>query len=221
MVVFRVHQRAVQIPQHRASHGANLAGTTDLFSNHSPQRCFQRLSGTPNVFPQGIISQTLVVAVAGLLELIAEPAYNVLIQTNSDSRFSLRWPHHRPAPRVRKSVLTFHFSPHTNAARAASLSVLRSALLRRWAIPPPLKRSALSQSGSTWIYQYGLTKARLKSWGYFLPAASCFKIDSNRRMSSLFSAHSYSRSRSPGRSQMLECIFQGLVNTLGSSRVTS
>ena len=67
-----------------------LAGVAEFFADDAAEGGFEGLVGAANVLLQGLIDQSLVIAAASSVDLLAEPVENVVIKADGDASLALR-----------------------------------------------------------------------------------------------------------------------------------
>ena len=95
------------MPAPTAAPGA-LRSATELFANDAPKSLFKRLLGPVHMLAQDFVDESLVVAAARELDLLAEPDKNVVIKADGDPCFSSRDPNDGTAPGFAEIVFTLH-----------------------------------------------------------------------------------------------------------------
>jgi hypothetical protein len=92
-----------------------LGGAAELFAYNAAKRFFQRLLSILNMLAEDFVEQGLVVSAARLLDLVAEPGEDLVIDSDGDAGFPSADRNHRAALRITEIVFTFHGLPHRSS----------------------------------------------------------------------------------------------------------
>src|SRR5260370_379360 len=79
-----------------------------LFPHHPSQYSFQRFLRAPDVRAQRLVDQVLITSTARIIDLLAEPVQNIIIQPDRNARLAARNLDHRPPLAFREIVLLLH-----------------------------------------------------------------------------------------------------------------
>ena len=85
-----------------------LASAPQFLSYDSADCRFQRFASTCDVLKERIIDQRLIVSAAGLIDLLAEPIQDFVVEAYGNPRFPGRSGNHRPPFCLREVVFTLH-----------------------------------------------------------------------------------------------------------------
>src|SRR6266853_512157 len=85
-----------------------LACAAEFVSNYTPQSGLQRLLLLAHVVAQRFVQKRLVVAATGVVNLLAKPVQNVLVEPDGDAGFSRRDPQDRATPALAEVIFLLH-----------------------------------------------------------------------------------------------------------------
>ena len=88
----------------------------EFFANNAAKGGLQRFAAPPNVLPQSIVDEALIVPAAGLVHLAPKPVQNVVVEPDGDSGLALGNGHDRSALAAAEVVFTFHCFPRIAAS---------------------------------------------------------------------------------------------------------
>jgi hypothetical protein len=85
------------------------SGQTHRFAHEPPDLALEILTVEPDMFPERVVDERLIVAAAGLAHSGAEPPEHVIVDADGDARLSLVWRNDRSASTTAKIVFLLHF----------------------------------------------------------------------------------------------------------------
>src|ERR1700719_2516428 len=88
-----------------------LTCAAEFVSNYTPQSGLQRLLLLAHEVAQRFVKKGLVVPATGVVNLLAKPVQNVLVEPDGDTGFSRRDPQDRAAPALAEVIFLLHSPP--------------------------------------------------------------------------------------------------------------